>query len=72
MVFCKSKRSCSEMASSFGKWNLSSTELHGDLSQGNREWNLDMFKKGEAKVLFATDVCSRGLDVDGINILLYL
>mmetsp|Transcript_4703 Transcript_4703/g.11537 ORF Transcript_4703/g.11537 Transcript_4703/m.11537 type:complete len:562 (+) Transcript_4703:154-1839(+) len=67
LVFCKSKRSCSEMASSFGKWNLSSTELHGDLSQGNREWNLDLFKKGEAKVLFATDVCSRGLDVEGIT-----
>ena len=40
--------------------------LHGDLNQNQREKVLDKFKDGQFKTIIATDVASRGIDVDGI------
>jgi superfamily II DNA/RNA helicase len=42
--------------------------LHGDLSQNQREKILDRFKEGEVKTIVATDVAARGIDVDGITL----
>ncbi|CAD7955124.1 unnamed protein product [Amoebophrya sp. A120] len=67
LVFCKSKRSCSEKCRTFGRWGFECGELHGDCSQSQRDWALKAFKNGETTVLFATDVASRGLDVRGVT-----
>ena len=42
--------------------------LHGDLSQNQRERILDSFKSGDTKTIIATDVAARGIDVDGITL----
>ena len=41
--------------------------IHGDLTQPEREKNLDAFRSGRARVLVATDVASRGLDIPAIK-----
>ncbi len=41
--------------------------IHGNKSQGNRERALDAFKQGSTRVLVATDIASRGLDIDDIS-----
>lgn len=67
LVFLNTKRECAQMASDFTKWGVKSCELHGDLDQRRREKSLEQFKDGTCKLLFATDVASRGLDVKGIS-----
>ncbi len=67
LVFCKSKRKCGEMAQAMtDKHQVPATELHGDLDQRNREWNLRSFQKGDSRIMFATDVASRGLDIKNV------
>ncbi|MGA8851845.1 MAG: C-terminal helicase domain-containing protein, partial [Aeromicrobium sp.] len=46
-------------------------DMHGDLSQRNRERNLARFSKGEASVIVATDVAARGIHVDGIGLVVH-
>lgn len=67
VVFCNSKRKCDELQHMFTTWGIESVALHGDITQSTRDWNLDQFKKGEAKCLFATDVASRGLDIPHVT-----
>ena len=49
-----------------GMCGLQATELHGNLSQAQRLEALETFKRGESKILVATDLASRGLDVKGV------
>ena len=46
--------------------NISATAIHGDRTQSERERALNDFKNGNARVLVATDVAARGLDVNGV------
>ena len=41
--------------------------IHGNKSQGQRERALEQFKNGECRVLVATDIAARGIDVDGVK-----
>lgn len=41
--------------------------IHGDKSQQERDWVLDQFRNGKARIMIATGVASRGLDVKGVN-----
>ena len=50
-----------------GMCGLQATELHGNLSQAQRLEALETFKRGESKILVATDLASRGLDVKGVE-----
>jgi ATP-dependent RNA helicase RhlE len=45
---------------------VDSTAIHGDRSQNDREKALEQFKSGEVRVLVATDVAARGLDIEGL------
>ena len=42
-------------------------EIHGDRSQSQREAALAKFRNGECRILVATDVAARGLDIDGVE-----
>ena len=59
------------MAARLAAWldrvGVDSTAIHGDRSQGDREKALAQFKSGEVRVLVATDVAARGLDIDAIH-----
>ncbi|CAE8666566.1 unnamed protein product [Polarella glacialis] len=69
IVFVATKRACRDLSRSMRGLGLSRCEaIHGDRSQAEREAALEAFRTGDARVLFATDVAGRGLDVRGISL----
>lgn len=66
LVFVGTKRSSERVAARLEKAGHEVAVIHGDRSQSQRNRALDAFKSGEAKVLVATDVASRGIHVDSI------
>ncbi|CAN0044441.1 unnamed protein product, partial [Phaeothamnion confervicola] len=62
IVFCTTKKDCNELVMAEGI-PFECQPLHGDISQSNRESTLAGFKKGSFRVLVATDVAARGLDM---------
>ncbi|MGB5866908.1 MAG: DEAD/DEAH box helicase, partial [Arcobacteraceae bacterium] len=67
LVFVSSKRSSDNIANKFRKNGFLADSFHGDLIQEDRNFTLDEFKENKIKILFATDIASRGLHVDDIS-----
>ena len=63
MVFGRTKHGCEKLAKLLEKWGFAVAAIHGNKSQGQRERALAEFRKGETRVLVATDVAARGLDI---------
>ena len=68
LVFCNTKRMVDMLVERLGKFRFNATGLHGDLPQNRRERILNAFREGKEPVVVATDVAARGLDVDGVTI----
>ena len=68
IIFFKTKRKCHRMAVLFGLRNISSCELHGNLSQTQRIQAYQDFKNGKYEFLLATDLAARGLDIKEVNL----
>ncbi|HWP38347.1 MAG TPA: DEAD/DEAH box helicase [Gemmatimonadales bacterium] len=66
LVFTRTKFGAEKLARHLGKEGHTVAALHGDKTQGARNQALDRFREGRARVLVATDVAARGIDVDGI------
>ena len=66
LVFARTKRGTERLAKELIRDGFSAAMIHGDRSQGQRNAALAGFDKGQFKVLVATDVAARGLDVDDI------
>lgn len=66
LVFMASKRASDNLAQKFRKYGFLAESFHGDLIQDDRNYTLDEFKKNKIKILFATDIASRGLHIDDI------
>lgn len=64
LVFTRTKHGASRLAEQLAKDGLKSTAIHGNKSQAARTRALNDFKQGKVRVLVATDVASRGLDID--------
>lgn len=64
LVFTRTKRGADRLARQLDRGGLESTALHGDKSQGARSRALASFKSGKVRVLVATDVAARGLDIE--------
>ena len=64
LVFTRSKQGASRLASQLDRRGVSATAIHGDRTQPERTRALAAFKGRFVKVLVATDVASRGLDID--------
>jgi len=64
LVFTRTKHGANRLAKQLGMDGLSATAIHGNKSQGARTRALDDFKKGNVRVLVATDIAARGLDID--------
>ena len=64
LVFTRTKAGANRLAQSLEKDGLSAAAIHGNKSQGARTRALAEFKKGEVRVLVATDIAARGLDID--------
>ncbi|HGO9270385.1 TPA: DEAD/DEAH box helicase [Neisseria meningitidis] len=63
IVFCKTKQSVDRVARELVRRNLSAQAIHGDRSQQSRLETLNAFKDGSLRVLVATDIAARGLDI---------
>uniref|UniRef100_A0A1I8IM92 RNA helicase n=1 Tax=Macrostomum lignano TaxID=282301 RepID=A0A1I8IM92_9PLAT len=66
LVFAETKRRVDEIARQLQRHGYSVLAIHGDKQQADRERVLSQFKSGQAQILVATDVASRGLDIDDI------
>jgi superfamily II DNA/RNA helicase len=63
LVFVATKYATEHVAMKLQRLGIDARALHGELSQGARTWALADFKTGRARVLIATDVAARGIDV---------
>ena len=66
LVFVRTKHGANNLAKQLERDGISSTAIHGDKSQPQRTQALEEFKKGEVRVLVATDVAARGLDIEDL------
>lgn len=67
IVFCNTRHEANLVASNLRDNGVDAKALHGGLSQSKREMEMGSFYKGETKVLVATDIASRGLDVKNVT-----
>ncbi len=72
IVFCRTRREASELAEQLTKDGYNADALHGDLSQSQRDRVMARFRSRQLKVLIATDVAARGIDVDNISHVFHL
>ena len=67
IVFCQTKNTTRWLADKLRKNDIDAQEMNGDMSQNQREKTLARFENGEIKVIVATDVAARGIDVDRVT-----
>jgi ATP-dependent RNA helicase RhlE len=67
LVFTRTKRRSKNLARLLEESGFEAAALHGNLSQNNRRKAMDGFRSGRYKILVATDVAARGIDVRGIS-----
>jgi superfamily II DNA/RNA helicase len=67
IVFCNRKSEVDIVAKSLKKHGFDAAPIHGDLDQMTRTRTLDSFRKGELKLLCASDVAARGLDIPDVS-----
>ena len=67
LVFCNTRRETQEVADELAQHGYSALALHGDLEQKDRDQILVRFTNKSASILVATDVASRGLDIDALD-----
>ena len=70
LVFCRTRRGAHRLAERLERDGVAATSMHGDLSQSARERALRRFAGGHARVLVATDVAARGIDLDDIGLVI--
>jgi len=68
IVFCNLKTTVAELATTLAKHGVAAGALHGDLEQEDRNKVMAMFRNESYRVLVATDVAARGLDVDNLEL----
>jgi superfamily II DNA/RNA helicase len=67
IVFCRTKRSTFRLNQSLGRRNHDAIVLNGDLTQHQRDRAMNAFRTGHSRILVATDLAGRGLDIDGVT-----
>ncbi|HEX8684641.1 MAG TPA: DEAD/DEAH box helicase [Ardenticatenaceae bacterium] len=67
LVFTRTKHGANRVVKELEKAGIGAEAIHGNKSQGARERALENFKRGTTRVLVATDIAARGIDVEGIS-----
>ena len=67
IIFCNRKREVAQLHRSLVRHGFNAVALHGDLDQSARTAALDSFRNGESKLLIASDVAARGLDIPDVS-----
>jgi superfamily II DNA/RNA helicase len=71
LVFVRTKRGADRLTARLKETGARVAAIHGDLHQGSRERALADFTSGKLKGLIATDVAARGLDIDGVDVVIH-
>ena len=67
ILFCNTKVMCQRLSDELRRVGVDADCIHGDIPQTQRERTMKSFRKGKLPVLIATDVASRGIDVDDVD-----
>ena len=67
IIFCNTKHMCQRLSDEFQRAGLDVDCIHGDIRQSQREKTMQRYREGKLAVLIATDVASRGIDVDDVD-----
>lgn len=67
VVFCNTKRKVEWLATKLKEANFTVSSMHGDMEQKERDEIMSEFRSGTSRVLIATDVWARGLDVQQVR-----
>jgi ATP-dependent RNA helicase DeaD len=67
LVFCNTKSDVERLTKMLEMRDVSAACIHGDMRQQSREQVMARFRKGNLRILIATDVASRGLDIDDVD-----
>ncbi len=67
LVFARTKHGANKVAESLARAGVRADAIHGNKSQNARQKALEDFRSGKVRVLVATDIAARGIDVDGIS-----
>jgi ATP-dependent RNA helicase RhlE len=67
LIFTRTKHGADRLATRLSKECISAASIHGDKSQGARQTALQNFKNGRVRVLVATDIAARGIDIDDLS-----
>ncbi|MGB1517655.1 MAG: DEAD/DEAH box helicase [Crocinitomicaceae bacterium] len=67
LIFERTKRGADRLSKDLSKKNIRAVAIHGDKAQNQRQRALNDFKNGKLRVLVATDIAARGIDIDKLN-----
>jgi len=67
LVFTRTKRGADRVREGLDAAGIAAEAIHGNKSQGQRQRALDAFKAGDSRILVATDIAARGIDVEGVS-----
>ncbi|MBQ9930660.1 MAG: DEAD/DEAH box helicase [Oscillospiraceae bacterium] len=67
MIFCNTKHMCQRLCDEFQRAGMDCQCIHGDIRQSQREKTMQRYRDGKLAILIATDVASRGIDVDDVD-----
>src|SRR5919202_571889 len=67
LVFSRTKHGCDRIVRQLGQAGIAANAIHGNKSQPQRERALAEFKDGKVRILVATDIAARGIDVTGVS-----
>ena len=67
IIFCNTKHMCQRLSDDFKRAGADCDCIHGDILQGQREKTMQKYRDGKLSILIATDVASRGIDVDDVD-----
>ena len=70
LIFCNTKKSVDFVKKHLKKQDFSVDALHGDMTQKARDKVMNKFRNGNIDILVATDVAARGLDIDGVEVII--
>jgi superfamily II DNA/RNA helicase len=71
IIFCRTRAGVNRLGDEMSEMDLSFTTLHGGMKQKQRDRSMHKFSTGQARVMIATDVASRGIDVDDVNCVIH-
>ena len=67
IIFCNTKHMCQRLSDDFQRAGADCDCIHGDVRQSQREKTMQKYRDGKLAILIATDVASRGIDVDDVD-----